>query len=152
MVHSGIWEALDRLITIEFRSAELNLGTLSVLHEAARERLGGPVLQAASTRLHQVLRPGAPVVLTTGAGGPPWLFQGETDGPLGLAGLARAISLGYGALPLVVTETRSVGPVTATLVAAGVSVLDEALARGRPTTAPLRPSPVVPRAPRGARE
>jgi D-glutamate cyclase len=139
MVHSGIWEALDRLITIEFRSAELNPGTLAVLYDAAREKLGGPVLQVASTRLDQVLRPGAPVVLTTGAGGPPWLFQGETDGPLGLAGLARALSLGYGAWPLVVTEARSVGPVTATLVAGGVSVLDEALARVRPTTASLLP-------------
>src|SRR5262245_66475706 len=89
--------------------------------------------------MHQGVWPGAPGVLTTGAGGPPWLFLGETDGPLGLAGLARAISLGYGALPLVVTETRSVGPVTATLVAGGVSVLDETLARVRPTTATLLP-------------
>jgi len=40
MVHSGIWEALDRVITIEFRSAELNPGTLGVLYDAAREKLG----------------------------------------------------------------------------------------------------------------
>jgi len=55
--------------------------------------MGGPVLQVASTRLDAVLKPGVPVVLATGAGGPPWLLSGETDGPLGLAGLARALSL-----------------------------------------------------------
>ena len=139
MAHPGIWESLDRVITIELRSAELNPGTLAALYEAAREKVGGPVTQVAAMRLDGALGSGAPVILTTGAGGPPWLFQGETDGPLGLAGLARALSLGYGSWPIVVTEARSLAPVTATLVACGVSVLDEALARVRPTTATLAP-------------
>jgi hypothetical protein len=137
--HASIWESIDRLIATEFRSAALNPGTLAPLYAAAREKLGGPVSEAAARRLAEVLRPGAPVLLTTGAGGPPWLFQGETDGPLGLAGLARALSFGYGAWPIVVTEQRSEAPVTATLVAAGLSVLPEALARARPTTATLVP-------------
>jgi hypothetical protein len=93
------------------------------------------------------------VILTTGAGGPPWLFQGETDGPLGLAALARALGLGWGAWPVVLTEARSQDPVTATLAAGGVSVLDEALARARPTTATLLPFTTDPAAAgRAARE
>lgn len=138
--HPGIWEAIDRVITTEFRSAELNPGTLATLYDAAREAMSGlPVSLVAATRLDGALTRGAPVLLTTGAGGPPWLFQGETDGPLGLAGLARALGLGWGAWPIVVTEARSEEPVSATLVAAGVSVLDEGLARVRPTTATLVP-------------
>jgi hypothetical protein len=140
MPHAGIWESIDRLITTEFRSAELNPGTLATLYDAARERMGGePLTMVAATRLARVLTRGTPVLLTTGAGGPPWLFQGETDGPLGLAGLARALSLGWGAWPILVTETRSEQPVRATVVAGGVSVLDEALAQVRPTTAALVP-------------
>lgn len=139
MTPDAVWQSLDQLITLEFRSAQLNPGTLAPLYAAAREKMGGPVCRAAAQRLAGVLRPGAPVVLTTGAGGPPWLFQGETDGPLGLAALARALSLGYGAWPIVITEARSEVPVTATLIAVGLSVLSEPLARVRPTTATLVP-------------
>src|SRR5258708_37486950 len=41
-------------------------------------------------------------------------------------------------------EARSEGPVAATLAAAGVSLLPEALARVRPTTATLVPFPTDP--------
>src|SRR5262249_35998045 len=139
-MHAGIWESVDRVIATEFRSAELNPGTLATLYDAAREHMGGqPVSMVAATRLADVLSRGAPVLFTTGAGGPPWLFQGETDGPLGLAGLARAVGRGGGAWPIAIPEPRSEQPVTATLIAAGVSVLEEALARARPTTATLLP-------------
>lgn len=141
-----VWEGIDQVVTVEFRSAALNPGTLPILYAAARERAGGPLAWAAARRLTEVLQPGAAVVLTTGAGGPPWLFHGETDGPLGLAGLARALALGFGIWPVVLTEPRSEGPVTATLVAAGLSVLPEAMARARPTTATLLPFPTDPAA------
>lgn len=139
MTHDSAWESIDRLIGTEFRSAGFFSGTLAPLYQAARQKAGGPVSLAAAQRLAQVSRPGASVVFTTGAGGPPWLFHGETDGPLGLAALARALSLGYGVWPIVITEARSEVPMTATLVAGGVSVLPESLARTRPTTATLVP-------------
>lgn len=129
MTHASIWEAIDQLITVEFRAAGMNPGKLEILYGAARQAVVKPLCLAAAQRLHDCAEPGAPVVLITGAGGPPWLFQGETDGPLGLAGLARALSLGYGLWPVVITEARSEAPVTAALVAAGVSVLTEPLAR-----------------------
>jgi hypothetical protein len=138
-VPEPIHESIDRLIATEFRSAALNAGRLAALYDAARALAGAPLCAEAASRLADALQPGRAVALATGAGGPPWLFQGETDGPLGTAGLARALSLGFGAWPLIVTEARSAGPVTATLVAAGVSVLPEATARGRPTTATLVP-------------
>jgi hypothetical protein len=141
-VHPVVWESIDRLMTLECRA--INLGTLQPLYQAARKAIGAPLCEAAARALAGAVKPRDPVVLVTGAGGPPWLFAGETDGPLGLAGLARALALGCGAWPLVITEARSEAPVAATLAAAGVSLLPEDLARVRPTTATLVPFPTDP--------
>jgi D-glutamate cyclase len=134
-IHPSIWDAIDRLITLECRN--VNMGMLQPLYDAARRQAGQPLCQAAAERLAAAIKPGDAVLLATGAGGPPWLFQGETDGPLGLAGLARALAIGWRAWPIVLTEERSKGPVAATLAAAGVSLLPEETARVRPTTATL---------------
>jgi len=140
--HAAVWASIDRLMALECRS--INAGTLRPLYGAARERVGSPLCEAAARRLVAAVGPRAAVVLTTGAGGPPWLFKGETDGPLGVAALARALALGCGAWPLIITEARSEAPVAAALAAAGVSLLPEELARVRPTTATLIAFPVDP--------
>ena len=132
-IHPSIWEAIDRLMALECRS--VNMGMLQPLYDAARAKTGGPLCQAAALNLIEAVKPGDSVIITTGAGGPPWLFYGETDGPLGVAGLARALTLGYGAWPVIITEERSKHPVATTFAAAGVSLLPEDMARVRPTTA-----------------
>jgi hypothetical protein len=141
-IPSATWESIDRLMALECRN--VNAGLLQPLYEAARRAASGPLCWAAARRLVDAVKPGDAVVLTTGAGGPPWLFRGETDGPLGVAALARALALGLGAWPIVITEARSEVPVVAALAAAGVSVLEEDLARARPTTATLLEFPTDP--------
>src|SRR5262245_22544575 len=138
-IPAAIWEGIDRLMALECRA--INVFTLRPLYEAARKLAAGPLCWSAATALAGAIKPGDPVILVTGAGGPPWLFNGETDGPLGLSGLARALSLGFGAWPMIMTEARSTQPVAATLAAAGVSLLPEEMARVRPTTATLVPFP-----------
>jgi hypothetical protein len=64
------------------------------------------------------------VLLLTGAGAPPSLPRGETDGPLGAAVLARGLVLAFGARPLVVAEARFRGPVVAALDALADSAGD----------------------------
>jgi D-glutamate cyclase len=140
--HAAVFESIDRLMTLECRS--VNAGMLQPLYQQARERVGAPLCETAARRLLASVTPRSAVVLTTGAGGPPWLFKGETDGPLGLAAFARALALGCGAWPLIITEARSEAPVAAALAAAGVSLLPEELARVRPTTATLIAFPVDP--------
>ncbi|HUA52748.1 MAG TPA: glutamate cyclase domain-containing protein [Candidatus Sulfotelmatobacter sp.] len=140
--HPATWEAIDRLMALECRA--INVGRLQALYDAARRHAPGPLCATAARTLVDAVKPRDPVVLITGAGGPPWLFAGETDGPLGLAGLARALAIGCGAWPLIITEARSEAPVAATLAAAGVSLLTEELARVRPTTATLVPFPTEP--------
>jgi len=139
-IHPSIWESIDRLMTLECRN--VNAGMLPPLYDAARAAVGGPLCRAAAERLASAVKPGDAVIVTTGAGGPPWLFKGETDGPLGAAGLARALALGLRAWPLILTEERSKTPVEMTLAAAGISLLPEDMARVRPTTATLLEFPV----------
>lgn len=141
-IHPSIWESIDRLMALECRN--VNMGMLPALYDAARAAVGGPLCQAAAQRLVEVVKPGDSVIITTGAGGPPWLFYGETDGPLGAAGLARALSIGCEAWPLIITEERCKQPVAMTFAAAGVSLLPEDMARVRPTTATPVDFPIDP--------
>jgi hypothetical protein len=117
---------------------------LPALYDAARRKTGGPLCQAAAQGLVDAIKPGDSVLLTTGAGGPPWLFKGETDGPPGVASLARALTMGCGAWPIILTEERSKHPMEMTLAAAGVSLLPEDMAKVRPTTATLIDYPTDP--------
>jgi hypothetical protein len=54
------------------------------------------------------------------------LPQGETDGPLGAAVLARGLVLAFGARPLIVAEARFRGPIEATLDALATGTRDGA--------------------------
>src|SRR5437879_6225918 len=46
---------------------------------------GRPLTLLAAERLRGVVKAGDSVILATGAGGPPWMPAGETDGPVGVA-------------------------------------------------------------------
>jgi hypothetical protein len=64
------------------------------------------------------------VVLITGSLTRPWVSPniGETDGPVGVAALARALSYGFNAIPVVVTDTSLIEPISATLRASGQAI------------------------------
>jgi D-glutamate cyclase len=65
------------------------------------------------------------VALLTGSLARPWVSMtiGETDGPVGTAALARALSYGFNAIPVVVTDSSLLEPIGATLRAAGLAVV-----------------------------
>ena len=71
------------------------------------------------------------MILATGAGGPPWMPAGETDGPLAVAALGRALTIGLGARPVFVTESHSVRALSAAVGAAGLAVVDPHVAAAR---------------------
>ena len=54
---------------------------------------------------------------------------GETDGPVGTAALARSLSYGFNAIPIVITDTSLLEPIGATLRAAGLAVVTLAEAK-----------------------
>src|SRR2546426_11886537 len=56
---------------------------------------------------------------------------GETDGPVGVAALARALVIGLGARPVFVTESQSLAALSAAVAAAGLSVVSPEIAAAR---------------------
>ncbi len=112
---SQVLEAIDRICLLEGTGSTGRAGDLAVLYQAARSVAGEPLCAAAARRLDAALHPGAGVLLLTGAGAPPSLPHGETDGPLGAAVLARGLVLAFGARPFLVAEDRFLGPIMATL-------------------------------------
>ena len=118
------WEAIDRICLLDDVGGTGRVAELQKLYQAARSRAGGPLCAAAARRLQGVLRPGATVLLLTGAGAPPSLPKGETDGPLGAAVLARALALAFEVRSFVVAEARFREPILATLDALAESSRD----------------------------
>src|SRR3990172_6436377 len=126
LVPSRILETIDRICLLGGAGVTGRARELAMLYQASRRLAGEPLCAAWARRLEAALHPGAAVLLLTGAGAPPSLPWGETDGPLGAAVLARGVVLAFGARPLVVAEARFRGPVVAAL---------DALADGAPDSA-----------------
>lgn len=127
-----IGEYVDRLCTVEMRPQGMPRGKIHLLYEAARRRQQGrPLTLLAAERLRAAVKPGEHVILATGAGGPPWMPAGETDGPVGVAALGRALSLGLGARLVFVTESQSLRALSAAIGAAGLSVVSPEIAAAR---------------------
>src|SRR5215467_7593622 len=114
-----MYDVIDRIMN-------LDIGNRGVgkLYAPARARGSEPLCAAAARRLADT-RAGECVVLITGSLTRPWVSTaiGETDGPVGVAALARALSNGFNAIPAVVTDTSLLEPIGATLRAAGLAVV-----------------------------
>lgn len=127
-----IGDNVDRLVTVEMRNPGIVRGIINQLYAAARERQGDqPLTMLAAQRLRQAVQPGGSVIITTGAGIRPWLPKGETDGPPGAASLARALTLGLGARPIIVSEEPKLAPIDAACRAMGLLVDEPRTVRAR---------------------
>lgn len=84
------FESLDDLVNIEFKAKRPLLGGTRHRYKAAREVAGMPLTLQAG-RLLADLDPAGTVFMTTGAGNPLTLPEGETDGPSGTAFLAHIL-------------------------------------------------------------
>lgn len=124
-------DALDRLCTVEIRAPGLPRGTIARLYEAARQRYGRPLTLLCAERLQQACSEGGTVVIGTGVGIEPYLPFGETDGPLGAAALARALSLGLGVTPVIVSEPVYLEPIAGAVEGAGMFAMEYQVAQRR---------------------
>ncbi len=131
-------EAIDRLVSIEVTGR----GVIGDLYAAARLAQPGPLCMDAAVRLLARVRKGDAVILATGLPTYPWC-SGEQDGPVGAATLARALVVGLGARPVIVTDPVNVEICRAALGGAGLYVGPlEDVAR-LPTTAAVLPFPLA---------
>jgi hypothetical protein len=124
-------ESMDRLCTVEMKSPGQPRGVAVKLYEAAREEAGEALSYHAASLLVKHAEPGRTVLITSAAGGSPWLPAGETDGPLGAVAIGRALAAGAGAVPLFVTTDTHAPPIVAAARAGGLVMVD-------PETAGLR--------------
>lgn len=140
---------VDRLVTIEMRNRAMPIGITVPLYEAALAEAGGrPLTLQAAEGLVANVHKGDNVFIITGAGTPPTLVNGESDGPPGAAALARALYYGIGAIPIFIAEEHHVGPIIASSEAAGVPIRDYAVTQerkfgGAAITAPTQESKVA---------
>jgi hypothetical protein len=125
-------EQVDRLITIELKNRGMPHGFLRQLYEAAREADDGrPLTTRAAEGIHSRVKEGDRVFILTGAGYPPVMPKGESDGPPGAAVLGRMLYWGYGAVPIYVCERKHVDPIAAASEAADVMINPPEHAIGR---------------------
>lgn len=115
-----IGDAVDHLVTAPISNWTILKGLpLANLYAAARELAGGPVTLAAAKLLQENVSRGDRVFVLSGFimrdyGRP------ETDGPIGAAVLARALSLGLGAVPIGISEDSIVPCMDACFSSAGL--------------------------------
>lgn len=131
----AVGEAIDRLVSVEMRyGSGIPRGVIHRLYDAAREHHKIPLSYLAARELKARVKPGDHVLVVTGAGTPPGLPWGETDGPLGAAALAYGIERGLKAKPVLVSEERNMGPYVAATQATGLIVDTELFAQRSGTT------------------
>lgn len=112
-------ERIDRLMTVEIRplNGGLPTGYVVPMYNVCRAHHGEPLSSLAARKLADTLSRGDVVFVATGAGTPPNLPQGETDGPVGAAVLARALVVAFGVRVILVTEDAHAAPVMAVAAA-----------------------------------
>ena len=119
---------IDRAVSVEMRfGGGLPRGVTTPLYDAGREAAGGSMTWRAAKALTERVKKGDHVLVVTGAGTPPGLPKGETDGPMGAAAVARAVTLGLGAKPVMVGEERNMPSTIECTEAAGLMVVDDEL-------------------------
>jgi hypothetical protein len=133
MDYRFIGEAVDRLVTVPMSNWTILKGLpLTKTYEAARAKGGGePLTLKAARLLNERVKKDDTVLLLSGFVILNW-NRPETDGPIGVAALARSLDLALGAVPVILTEDILVNNLAKTTEAAGMIVCDneEELRRG----------------------
>lgn len=118
------YEYLDYIANTELKTRSALQGSTKLRYDAARAAQGDSLARLSAERVLRALRPGTVVLLTTGTGNPVWLPHGETDGPSGIAVLARVFTdLHYRVC--VLSEPHYLPAIQASVSAAGVPFLSE---------------------------
>ena len=138
-----IAESIESLITVEIRTrGHHGVGVIKKLWKDAVAFQGGYPVLLAARKLLQVVKRGDIAVIITGLIIEDHLPKGENDGPLGAASLAYALSMGIGAIPVLLCEESVVPACTASLNAIGLRVRPLEVARNIPWAAVVEGFPV----------
>jgi len=108
-----VGENVDRLCSIEIRPRMAASGVFPALYDAARKKYSYPLTYLAANGIMENTKEKDHVFILTGAGCPPRYPKGESDGPPGAVALARALHMGLGLNPIIITEERNFEPIYA---------------------------------------
>lgn len=113
------FELIDRLVSMDF--GERGIGSL---YAPARAMVSAPICLSAA-RLLADLKSGSHVLILTGSLTRAWVSErfADNDGPIGVASLARALSYGFNAIPVVLTDESLRGMVSSMIECAGPTVV-----------------------------
>lgn len=125
---------VDRLVTTEIKTSRRpGRCIMFPMYEAAVKINGNkPLSLTGAQKLMELFDNGNPPSVTadkytafimTGMGAMPFMPCGETDGPPGVASLARAIAIGLKGLPIIVAPTRDYEATRAAIAVCGLAVL-----------------------------
>lgn len=116
---------IDRLVTVGAGWAgRLDRWIAPLLYESAAKKLdGSPISLVAAQKMVEQIKSDDRVLLVDQFAYHPNMPYGETDGPLGVASLARAVRFGLGALPVLVTGPKDMEVARCTTQAAGLNVM-----------------------------
>jgi hypothetical protein len=134
------YDYLDRIANLELKNKPAQQGGTALRYRVAREQQGGTPLCEQIARALLPVRAGSTAILVTGTGNPTWLPQGETDGPSGVAVLARVFAA-LGVRSCVLSEERFLPGIAASVQAGGTPLLPEASWRQRTNAALVLPFP-----------
>ncbi len=95
----------------------------ALYESAVKEYANKPISLVAAQKIIERVKEEDRVIIVDQFAYYPKMPYGETDGPLGVASLARAIKFGLNALPVVVTSPKDMEPARQTVKAAGLNVL-----------------------------
>jgi len=129
------YDYLDHIANTELKATSALQGSTQIRYDAARRHeKNRPLSKVAAERVLGALEPGGVVLLTTGTGNPIWLPNGETDGPGGIAVLARLFA-NLNHRVCILSEACFLPAILASVQAAGVPTLAEKNWRQRPAGA-----------------
>ena len=122
---------IDRLATVGARySGRTDRWLIPQLYDCAYKKLGNkPLSMIAAQKLVEEVESGDCIVLVSDFASYPNMPFGETDGPLGVASLARALRFGLSAVPVLVSGPRNMEAVHHTTKAAGLNIAEFSLAK-----------------------
>ena len=119
----SITEGIDHLITLPVFNWDNMLASIPMveLYDALRKKYGKSPLTYAGEKSKEYVKKGDIVAITTG-----FIVSTmdviESDGPVGAATLARAISIGLGATPVMIVEESHVESMKPICMAAGLKI------------------------------
>ena len=116
-----VGERIDSLVSLDVQSRN----AIRILYTLAREKSKRPLCLSAASLLRERVNYRDVVFIATGFPNRPHISHAifESDGPPGAAALARALHIGFGATPIILTEDGAVESVSRVIQATGFRIL-----------------------------